>query len=117
QQLLTESVLLAVVASAGGLVVAYWSARIATAVAPAQLTSQSYTVLDWRVLAFSIVVSVLTGLLFGVAPALYASRTNLQMGGRGTTAGASHARARHLLVAGQIAMTLVLVTGAAALGR
>jgi len=117
QQLLTESVLLALVASAGGLVVAYWSARVATSVAPAQLASQSYTVLDWRVLAFSIGVAMLTGLLFGAAPALYASRTSLQLGGRSTPAGAVHARARNLLMAGQIAMTLVLLTGAVALVR
>jgi putative ABC transport system permease protein len=117
QQLLTESVLLALVASAGGLVVAHWSARLATVVAPAQLASQSYTVLDWRVLAFAIGVAILTGLFFGVAPALYASRTNLQMGGRSTTASAAHARARSLLMAGQIAMTLVLLTGAIAIGR
>lgn len=117
QQLLTESVLLALVASAAGLVVAYWSSRVAATVAPTQLASQSYTVLDWRVLAFAIGVAILTGLLFGVAPALYASRTNIQMGGRSTTPNAAHARARSLLVAGQIAMTLVLLTGAVALGR
>jgi putative ABC transport system permease protein len=117
QQLFTESVLLALVASAGGLVVAHWSARLATAVAPAQLASQSYTVLDWRVLAFAIGVAILTGLFFGVAPALYASRTTLQMGGRSTTASVAHTRARYLLMAGQVAMTLVLLTGAITLGR
>jgi putative ABC transport system permease protein len=117
QQLLTESVVLALVASVGGLVVAHWSARLATAVAPAQLASQSYTVLDWRVLAFSIGVAILTGLFFGVAPALYASRASLHVGERSTTANVAHTRARSLLMAGQVAMTLVLLTGAIAVGR
>ncbi len=117
QQVLTESVLLAFMASAGGLVVAHWSARLATAVAPAQLASQSYTVLDWRVLAFATGVAILTGLFVGAAPALYASRTSLQLGGRSTTASVVHTRARSLLMAGQVAMTLVLLTGAIALGR
>ena len=117
QQLLTESVLLALVASAGGLAVAYWTASVAGAVAPAQLASQSYNVLDWRVLTFSMAVATLTGLVFGAAPALYASRASLQMNRRNTTASAAQTRARNLLVAGQIAMTLVLLTGAVALGR
>ena len=117
QQLLTESVLLALVASAGGLVVAFWSARLATTVAPAQLASQSYTVLDWRVLGFAIAVAIVTGLFFGVAPALYAGRTSVQISGRSTTPSVLHARARGLLMAGQIAMTLVLLTGAIVLGR
>ena len=116
QQLLTESVLLALAASAGGLVVAHWSARMATAVAPAQLASQLY--------AYRLARACLRdspddsdGLFFGVAPALYASRTNLQMAGRSTTASVVHTRARSLLMAGQVAMTLVLLTGAIALGR
>jgi putative ABC transport system permease protein len=116
QQLFTESVLLALVASVGGLAIAHWTVRLATVVAPAQLASQSYTVLDWRVLAFAVAVAILTGLFFGVAPALYASRTNLQTGGRNVTASVAHARARSLLMAGQVAMTLVLLTGAIALG-
>ena len=73
--------------------------------------------IDWRVLAFAIALTILTGLFFGVAPALYASRTNLQMAGRSTTANVVHTRARSLLMAGQVAMTLVLLTGAIALGR
>jgi predicted permease len=117
QQLLTESVLLALAASAAGLVVAYWSARLATVLAPAQLASQTYTVLDWRVLTFAIVLAILTGLFFGVVPALYASRRSVQIGGRRTTASTVHTRARSLLMAGQVAMTLLLLTGTFVLGR
>jgi predicted permease len=117
QQLFTESLLLSLVASAGGLVVAHWSARLAAAVAPAQLASQSYTVLDWRVLAFAISLAILTGVFFGVAPALYAARASPRTGGRSMMAGLAHARARSVLVAGQVAMTLVLLTGAIALAR
>lgn len=116
QQLLTESVLLALVASAGGLAVAHWIARLATTVAPAPLASQSYTMLDGRVLAFAIVVAILTGLFFGVVPAVYASRRSVQIGSR-STASMGHTRACSLLMAGQVAMTLVLLTGTIVLGR
>jgi putative ABC transport system permease protein len=117
QQLLTETVLLSIVATAAGLLVAYWTAAIATAVQPAQLASQSYTILDWRVLAFSAALSVLTGLVFGVGPALYASRGQLPSAGRTATPAARHMRTRRALIAAQIAVTVVLLTGSIALGR
>ena len=117
QQILTETVLLSIVATAAGLLVASWTAAIATAVQPAPLASQSYTILDWRVLAFSATLSVLTGLVFGVGPALYASRSQLQSASRTATPAARHMRTRRVLIAAQIAVTVVLLTGSIALGR
>ena len=70
QQLMSESVLLSSIAAAAGLAVAYWASKLATLSQPAQLSSQKYTILDWRVLGFAAGVAILTGLLFGVVPAL-----------------------------------------------
>ena len=74
QQLLTETLLLSLVASVAGLLVARWTAAVAAAVQPAELSSQSYTILDLRVLGFAIAASILTGVVFGVGPALFAAR-------------------------------------------
>jgi putative ABC transport system permease protein len=117
QQLLTETVLLSIVATAAGLLVAHWTAGIATAVQPASLASQSYTILDWRVLAFSAALSILTGLVFGVGPALYASRNQPPSASRTATPAVRHMRTRRALIAAQIAVTVVLLTGSIALGR
>lgn len=117
QQLLTETGLLSIVATAAGLLVAQGIAGIATAVQPAPLASQSYTILDWRVLGFSATLSILTGLLFGVGPALYASRSQFPSANRTATPAARHTRTRRVLIAAQIAVTVVLLTGSIALGR
>ena len=74
QQLLTEALVLSLVATCAGLLVARWTTVLATAVQPALLSSQAYTILDSRVLAFSIGLAVATALVFGVGPAVYASR-------------------------------------------
>jgi putative ABC transport system permease protein len=117
QQLLTETALLSLIATMAGLLVAAWTTRLATSVQPAQLSSQTYSVLDWRVLSFAIVLGVATGFVFGVAPALYATRGNVVTSGRTATATTSQWRARHALVAAQVAITIVLLAGSFALGR
>ena len=117
QQLVTEALLLAIVASAAGLLVAQWTARVATAAQPAQLATQAYTILDWRVLTFSLAVAVATALIFGVGPALYASRTDALGSARRTTAPAQQTRTRAILIGAQVAVTIALLTGSFALGR
>jgi putative ABC transport system permease protein len=117
QQLLTEAVLLALAASTAGLLVAWWTTQLATTVQPAQLASQAYTLLDWRVLAFAVTVAVATALLFGLGPALYALATDFSNPGHAASAAHRFPRTRTLLVAAQITVTLVLLTGAFALGR
>ena len=118
QQLLTETVLLSSVAAALGLFVAWWTTGTALAVQPAQLASQAYSILDWQVLAFSIGLALATALVFGVGPAVYASRVGVIGAARSSsTPGARHTRTRALLIATQIAVTITLLTGSIALGR
>jgi putative ABC transport system permease protein len=117
QQLLTEALVLSLVASCAGLLVARWTTTLATAVQPALLSSQVYTILDWRVLIFSIGLAAATALVFGVGPAIYASRAGGVVVTRSSTPGARHTRTRAVLIATQIAVTITLLTGSIALGR
>src|SRR5213594_3099163 len=117
RQLLAESLMLALAGGAAGLLIAAWSIDAMLAVLPreegiAGLTSS----LDLRVLAFNFGISVLTGVLFGLVPALRATRPDLvtslkeQSAGSGTSAG--HVRLRKGLVVAQIAITAVLLVTA-----
>jgi len=116
QQLLTECILLAVVASAVGVLVAVWTISIASNFQPAPLASQAYSMLDGRVLAFTIAASVISGLLFGVLPSLYASRVHAP-GIRESGEDLRARRVRHGLVAAQVALTVVLLTASISVGR
>jgi len=81
RQLLTESVLVGVVGGALGLLIAVWGTRAISSLVPKGFTSSVYDLnhiqLDWRVFAFTLGLSVLTGIVFGLAPALTASRPDL----------------------------------------
>ena len=87
RQLLTESVFLAVISGILGLLIAYWGTWILAKQAPGGLAQAGEAQLDWRVLAFTLVVSIVTGLAFGLVPALSSARSNLNLvlrsGGRG----------------------------------
>jgi predicted permease len=120
RQLLTENVLLAMAGGALGLAVAGWATPAALAFLPdGSLPRIDEISLDGRVLAFSLGVSLLSGLLFGLAPALRASDTNVQGalkdGGRGAVGGRH--RGQDLLVVVQMAMVLVLLVGAGLMAR
>jgi len=117
QQLLTETVLLSSVAAALGLLVAWWTTGTALAVQPAQLASQAYSILDWQVLAFAALLSVGTGVLFGAGPVLYVSRRMFAVTAKTATPVRRHMRFRNALILLQVAVTIVLVTASAALGR
>ena len=117
QQLLTETVLLSGVATIAGLLVAWWITAAAFAVQPAQLASQAYSILDWQVLAFAALVSIVTGMLFGAGPVLYVSRRMFAVSGRTATPARRHTRIKSALILVQVAVTIVLLTGSAALGR
>ena len=117
QQLLTEALVLSVVATSAGVLVAGWTSTLATAVQPAQLSSQAYTMLDWRVLFFAIGLAIGTAIGFGAVPAVYASRVGVIGAARSSTPGVRHTRTRALLIATQIAVTITLMTGSIALGR
>jgi predicted permease len=115
QQMLTETVLLSSVATAIGLFVAQWTTALAASVQPVSLSSQTYTILDWRVLAFTIALAIITGLIFGVGPALYANR--MDFAAARSMAPTRNSRARSVLIGVQIAITIVLLSGSIALGR
>ncbi len=126
RQLLTESVLLAVVAGCFGLLIAYWGTWILTKLAPAGLPqaeglTAGEVTLDWRVLVFTLGISVLTGLAFGLFPALSSARSNLNLvlrsGGRGGTGGRTRSRVRDVLMVCEVASSAVLLIGAGLLIR
>jgi putative ABC transport system permease protein len=125
RQLLTESVLLSVVGGLCGLVLGMFGIRALLALNPGNIPrigpSGANVTLDWSVAAFTILVSVATGLIFGLVPALQASRADLNLalkegGGRSGT-GFRQNKARSLLVVGEVALALVLLVGAALLIR
>jgi putative ABC transport system permease protein len=115
RQLLTESVLLASLGGALGLAFAFWGVDLLLALRPPDMISLSEVGIDYRVLAFTLAVSVATGLVFGIVPALAAARTNvnetLKEGGRGAVEEGG-GRLRQLFVVAQVALALVLLVGA-----
>lgn len=119
RQLLTESVLLAVLGGAAGVLLALWSSRLLFQVlgSDVQLPMRQVDTipLDGYVLAFALFLSCLTGVIFGLVPALSALRTSvnepLKEGGRESTEGRG-GRLRHALVACEVALTLVVLSGA-----
>jgi putative ABC transport system permease protein len=116
RQLLTESVLLAVVGGAGGVLLGAWGLRTLLAVLPDNLARVNAVRIDAAVLAFSAAVTLLTGVIFGLAPALQVSKPDLtetlKEGGRSGSKGVRAQRVRSTLVVAQIALSLVLLTGA-----
>ncbi|MGI9065747.1 MAG: ABC transporter permease [Pyrinomonadaceae bacterium] len=113
RQLLTESVLLALVGGALGLLVARWGIQLILYISPDAIPRWREINLDWKVLAFTISVSLLTGILFGLVPALQAGEVDvnetLKETGRGTSG--KH-WLRSSLVVVEVATTLVLLIGA-----
>jgi putative ABC transport system permease protein len=120
RQLLLESALLGIGGGALGVLVAAWSLPLILAAAPDSLPRLEEIALDGPVLAFAAAVAVGTGVLFGILPALHGSRAGaliaLRDSGR-TTAGPRGARARQLLVVGELALAVVLVAGAGLLAK
>jgi putative ABC transport system permease protein len=116
RQFLTESVLLGVASGAVGVALAYWGLNVLIAAAPQELPRLNQIGIDGRVLGFSLVVSVLTAVIFGLVPALQASKPDLneslKEGGRGATTGTQGRRVRNALVVAEVAIALVLLIGA-----
>jgi predicted permease len=114
RQLLTESVVLALAGGLAGLAIARWGTQAVLAAVPGGLPRMENIGVDGWVLAFTLGVSLLTGIVFGLAPALQVSATDLhetlKEGSRGSTAG--HRRLRDLLVVSEVAAALVLLAGA-----
>jgi putative ABC transport system permease protein len=116
RQLLTESLLLAITGGGLGLLLAMWGVEALVAFSPGNIPRLNEVNVDFRVLAFTFGVALLTGLLFGLFPALHASNPNLndtlKEGGRGTTEGGRGGRIRRALVVAEVALALVPLVGA-----
>ena len=115
RQLITESLLLALVAGAAGIVIANWGSKVLVALTPADVVRLSDAGIDRGVLVFTLAVSLVTSLLFGLVPALHASKVDLidvlrYAGTRSVVGGAG--RTRGVLVVSEIALAVVLLTGA-----
>jgi predicted permease len=122
RQLLAESLLLALLGGAGGVLLALWTSHLLMLfLPPANLPVTVPLSVDGRVLSFTLLVSLLTGIIFGLVPALQISRPDinesLKEGGRTFRAGASHHRLRNLLVVSEMVLALVTLVGAGLLVR
>ena len=123
RQLLTESMLLSVLGGVAGIALAFGALRILPRFAPSDLPRLSAVHVNGTVLLVTCAVTLLTGLLFGLVPAVQASRTQLSEtlreggGGRGGTSGRGGQRLRRAIVAAQLALVVVLVTSAGLLLR
>jgi len=116
RQLLTESLLLSLAGGATAVVLAFWATSLLVSFKPENLPRVAEIGVDGRVLSFTLGVSVLTGLIFGLVPAWTASRGQasdaLKEGGRGSTAGSARQRLRSAFVVVELAVALVLLVGA-----
>ena len=121
RQLFAETLLLSLIGGAVGLALAQMGLAFVTRTHPESLSQLASMGIDWRVLAFTLLVSLATSLLFGVAPALTGTRLNLvdslKQGGSSATSGRPAQRLRNLLVVTEMAMSLMLLVDATLLVR
>lgn len=121
RQLLTESALLALAGGALGFMLALWGVALMTRLLPRDFPRLGEIRLDWRVLGFTLVASIVTGILFGFAPSLQLSKTDVQDSlkeiARGVSGSRRHNRLRNLLIVGEVALSVVLLAGAGLLFR
>src|SRR5262245_63852857 len=116
RQLLTESLLLALVGGVLGTLIAVWGVEAVVELSAASLPRVNEINIDGRVIGFMLAITIATGLLFGLAPAWQSAKPDLneslkEGGGKGVGSGGRH-RLRGLLVAGEIAIALMLLVGA-----
>jgi putative ABC transport system permease protein len=116
RQLLIESLLLALAGGGLGLLLAMWGVDLLVAASPADIPRVQQVGLDARVLAFTLALSALTGIIFGLVPALHASKPDLndalKDGSRGSTESLRRNRVRSFLVVAEVALSLMLLIGA-----
>ena len=121
RQMLTESVLLALLAGTGGVIIARWGVTALLALAPPDLPRLSEVTVDVTALAFALAISLVASLIFGLAPAWHVSRVDLadglRQGGKGSSLGMRGGWARKAFVVTEIALAVALVMGAGLLGR
>jgi predicted permease len=116
RQMLTESLLLAFIGGIAGLTTAAIALKVVLRFVPANLPRLGEVNIDWRVLGFALLISVATGLLFGLAPAIQSSKAGLastmREGSRGSGHSAKSGRIRDVLMVSQLAFAVVLMVGA-----
>ena len=121
KQLLTESMILALAGGVCGFLLALWGVALITKLLPQDFPRLHEINVDWRVLTFTLAASLLTGLLFGLAPALQISRSDVQgflkESGRGASGSRRQNRLRQLLIVTEVALSLVLLVGGGLLFR
>ena len=121
RQLLTESAVLALLGGGGGLLLALWGTDALLALAPAEIPRLQQSSVDGRVLTFALAVTLVTGLLCGLIPALQAARFDLQEalkeGGRRASGSVTRSRIFGALVIAEMALALVVLVGAGLLAR
>ena len=119
RQLLTESILLSLAGGAVGLLLAVWWSDLLVALGKQDIPRAVHVGLDWRVLGFTAFISLMTGIIFGMVPAVHSSKTelteSLKEGGRTSGAGTYRNRIRSALVVGEVAIAVVLLVAAALL--
>jgi putative ABC transport system permease protein len=115
RQLFTESMLMALISGGLGVFLGYWGTKYLGAFTQTNLPQVADVPMDFRVLAFTLTISLLSGILFGLTPALQLSRPNigamLSDEGRGSAGSRQRHRARSVLVAAQVALSMVLLVG------
>jgi putative ABC transport system permease protein len=116
RQSLTESIALAILGAAAGTLLAIWAVDLVKSIGTQTIPRLSEVQIDPTVLLVTVVIAVFTGLAFGIAPGLVGGKLDLieslKEGGRGSTSGRRHNRLRNALVIGEVALALVLLTGA-----
>ncbi|MCI0491160.1 MAG: ABC transporter permease [Blastocatellia bacterium] len=121
RQFLTENVVLALVGGLLGFLLALWGLDVLVALSPSNLPRLDEVSLNGQVFAFTLAVSLSTGIVFGLVPALHAANPNLgeslKEGGRSATEGRGSGRLRDMLVVAEIALALVLLVGAGLMVR
>ena len=121
RQLFTESALLALGGAGVGLLLAVWGMPLITRLLPRQFPRLTEIQMDWRVLGFTLAASVLTGFLFGLAPALHSTKVGVQDAMKESSHGAGgsvhRSRLRQALIVAEVALSVVLLAGAGLLFR
>jgi putative ABC transport system permease protein len=121
RQMLTESVLLSLIGGLAGIATAIGTLRFVVHFVPSNVPRLSEVSVDWVVLGFALLISLLTGLLFGLAPALQSAKSGLSLqireGARGSGYGAKTGRLRDALIVSELAIAVVLMVGAGLLLR
>lgn len=112
RQLLVESIIIAILSGAAGVLIAQWALHTLIHLAPNAIPRLTETTIDARVLIFALAISILTAILFGAAPAISLAQSGLHCRLKDGTRIATGLRFRRFLVAGELALAIVLLTGA-----